>query len=346
MTDIDTDVVAESADSNASENPRGRRDFLGKAAIAAAVSTVAGLSMSKAASAANGDTMIIGASNSGTLTTALSGGSTFQVTNGGTAGAGGRVASLYGTSSATNGVGVIGNAVGPDAIGVYGRSGGSQGNGVYGEHNNTSTSGTGVRGVSNFGIGVVGSGSTYDFQAAGTGKVLLTGNGVANPPAGSSLVGTIAKDSTGNLWACVASGTPGTWRKLAGVTTAGSLHLLETPTRVYDSRAGEAPAVTPKTALSNATRTIDCTENSSGVPTGATGVLLNVTAVSSTANGYLSVTPGGAGFTGTSTINWTAAGAIVANGVTVGTGTGATIDVTVGGGGTANFFVDVYGFYA
>ena len=364
MTDIN-EAVDVTTDATDGDSPRGRRDFLGKAAIAAAVTTVAGLSMGKTVSAGVGNAvnMTQGAANTAaTVTTSLAGGSTFQVINGsstGVTGTGAREGSIYGVNSLEDHAGVIGSASGTNGWGVYGRSTGSSGRGVYGlnagsvgtgvygEHNNTSTSGTGVRGVSNFGVGVLASGTTFDLQAAGSGRVLLSANGVANPPAGASTVGTIAKDSAGNLWACVASGTPGTWRKLAGPTTAGSLHLLATPKRVYSTRAADEPvAVGPKTPLSAGTRTIDCTAGSSGVPTGATGLVLNVTAIAASANGFLSVSPGASGFSGTSTLNWTANGAVVANGVTVGSGAAATIDVTIGGGGTADFIVDVMGFYA
>ena len=73
---------------------------------------------------------------------------------------------------------------------------------------------------------------------------------------------------------------------------------------------------------------------------------LNVTAAAVAPHGFLAVTPGGQGFTGTSTLNWTDAGVIVANSATVGAGAGATVDVTVGGAGSADFFVDVFGYYA
>ena len=132
--------------------------------------------------------------------------------------------------------------------------------------------------------------------------------------------GEVIADANGDLWVCIVAGSPGTWRHLAGTSTSGSLHLI-TPKRVYDSRPTEAPtAIGPKTSLAAATRTIDCTGNSSGVPSNATGLLLNVTAVTISANGFLAVTPGGAGFTGTSTLNWAAAGTAVANSVTVAAG--------------------------
>jgi hypothetical protein len=336
---IDTDAME--TESGTDDSPRNRREFLGKAAVAAAVTTVAGMSMSKSASAANGDDMRIGLSNTGSNTTELTGGSTFQVTNGNSAAG----AAIYGTTNATQGIGVRGHASGTEGIGVYGRNTGSGGIGVYGEHNNTATSGTGVVGTSNNGPGVSGSGSTFDVLANGSGRVLLASNGVANPPTGGSSAGTIAKDSAGNMWVCVVTGNPGTWRKIAGATTSGSLHLLAAPKRVYDSRPGEPPTVNPKEPLAGATRTIDCKQNSSGVPANATGLVLNITVVALSANGFLSVSPGGAGFTGTSTMNWTSTGTIIANGVTVGAGPSATIDITVGGGGNTHFIVDVFGYY-
>jgi hypothetical protein len=80
------------------------------------------------------------------------------------------------------------------------------------------------------------------------------------------------------LWACTESGTPGTWRKVVGQGTAGAFHVLPTPVRVYDSRAGTTPTQGPKTPLpaGNIARDIDCKHNSSGVPAGATAVVLTV----------------------------------------------------------------------
>lgn len=85
----------------------------------------------------------------------------------------------------------------------------------------------------------------------------------------------------GALWLCVAAGEPGTWRKVAGYDTAGALHLLPAPARVYDSRPGGPPVEVEKGALpgGGATRTIDLKVNGSGVPAGATGALITVLVV-------------------------------------------------------------------
>jgi hypothetical protein len=93
----------------------------------------------------------------------------------------------------------------------------------------------------------------------------------------SHSIGHLVRESNGNLWWCVAAGTPGTWRKLSGPSTAGQLHLLNAPVRAYDSRAGTFPSGGSKTPLpANTARTIDLKNGSTGVPADATGVLVTI----------------------------------------------------------------------
>jgi hypothetical protein len=96
--------------------------------------------------------------------------------------------------------------------------------------------------------------------------------------------GDVVEDSTSTLWLCVGGGTPGKWRKLGGPDTAGQFHLLAAPARIYDSRPGTFPSVGSKTPLNaGQSRTLDATVNSSGVPAGATGAVLNLLVVNSAA---------------------------------------------------------------
>lgn len=234
---------------------------------------------------------------------------------------------VLGADSSSYPAAVAGYANAVVAHGVFGYSGVASGYGVVGLGG--ATTGTGVLARGNK--------ANLELFSAGT---------APNTRTDAHLKGELICDTDGTIWACVAAGSPGTWRKVAGTSTSGSLHLLASPKRVYSSRAADEPvAVGPKTPLSAGTRTIDCKQGSSGVPAAATGVVLNVTAIAASANGYLSVSPGATGFSGTSTLNWSANGAVVANGATVATGAGATIDVTIGGGGTADFIVDVMGYY-
>lgn len=215
------ELLAVDGDEITVDSGTDRRGLLGKAAIAAAVAAVAGVGVSKIAQAGvgNGVGLTQGAANTGvTLTTSIAGGSTFLVTDGGTvgpaAGVNPRVGSIFATQSVSSRAAIMGEATGTgygwavygrnsssQGIGVYGLNTGTGGVGLYGEHRaGTTELGTGVVGVSNSGVGVQGNGATFDVQAAGSGKVLLSANGVANPPAGASTVGTLAKDTAGNMW--------------------------------------------------------------------------------------------------------------------------------------------------
>lgn len=337
-----------------------RRDFLTKAAVAAAVSAVAGVAVSHEAQAANGGNMLIGANNTGTLTTQLGGGSTLMVVSGST----NNSASIVGYQSASNRVGVYGETsgtsggyavygrnYGSQGRGVYGRNDGSGGVGVYGQHVAASTeAGTGVIGVSNAGAGVVGNGTTADLQAGGSGRILLNSAGAASPPA-TGTVGTIARDAGGSMWVCVATNQ---WRRIAGPTVAGALVAI-TPTRVYDSRQA---LPTPGVIQSGQTRNVSVKDGRATgggavtvpdlVPAGATAVMANVTVASTTGAGYLAINPGGVTTVSASTINWFGSGQTLANGVLL-TINPSTREVTVycgdGAGVSTHFIIDVTGYY-
>ena len=135
-------------------------------------------------------------------------------------------------------------------------------------------------------------------------------------------------DGAGNWWgATIDSATNAQWRKLAGPSTAGQLHVLPTPVRVYDSRPGEAPlAVGPKApTTANGIRVIDTTANGSGVPFDANAVLVNLTITGPQAPGFATAWPTGA-WPGTSNINF-AAGQDIAATTVVGRGPSASIQI-------------------
>jgi hypothetical protein len=167
--------------------------------------------------------------------------------------------------------------------------------------------------------------------------------------------GEIDTDASGDLWYCVAAGTPGTWRKLSGATTAGTFHAI-TPTRVYDSRRAE-PA--PGILAAGASRTIavkDGRDIDTGavdttklniVPAGATAIACNITAVNTVgASGFLTVNPGGVTTISAASVNWS--GTQVVNNGIVAAINPATLQVTVVCGGTGascNFVLDVTGYW-
>jgi hypothetical protein len=156
--------------------------------------------------------------------------------------------------------------------------------------------------------------------------------------------GSVVMDDEADLWVCVAEGTPGTWRKLAGPNTAGALHLIA-PTRVYDSRPADPPLGGVKGPLANDTRDVDTTANASGVPLGATAVLVNLTVVNTSTTGFLAAYEAGLAFPGTSSINWNQASTIVANTTIVAVDASARFTCLVPAGSSTDFFVDVIGYY-
>ena len=132
------------------------------------------------------------------------------------------------------------------------------------------------------------------------------------------------------------------------------------PTRVLDTRYniglnGPFTAGTPRklTVTGTITTYFEPTETTTQqqvVPTGATGVLLNVTGVAPTAAGWIAVRPGNAtGIASTSNLNMVP-GQVVPNAVTVAvptTGTNAgQIDIMYGptSSGTVNIVIDIVGY--
>jgi len=149
------------------------------------------------------------------------------------------------------------------------------------------------------------------------------------------------------VWYCTLGGSPGLWRKLTGPSTAGALHLVSTPKRVYDSRPGQPPAaVGPKTPLqAGQKRTVDLKADGSGVPAGATAALVSLVATGTTTGvgGFLSVFRNDIAWPGTSNLNWTAAGQTVA--VTTVTALDAEARCGLWAGSVTDVVVDVLGYY-
>lgn len=176
------------------------------------------------------------------------------------------------------GRGIQGNSDTSDAVTGSAQSG----HGVVG----LSATGIGMRAQATNGIGLRSSSNRTQIQLNTVGaRPAPTGDAFAHA------LGDIVRDDTGDLWLCVGAGTPGTFRKLSGPATAGALHLLPAPVRIYDSRPGSAPAVGTKAQLDGGeVRTLDCGANGTGVPVGATGVLLTCMVVGAAAgSGNLTV---------------------------------------------------------
>lgn len=364
---IDESIEQVDTTEGPAEQVSSRRSLLTKGTVAAAVAAVAGGAMATKVHAANGDTMYLGTTMTGTATTLLNGGTTLRVTSGSSSGS----ASLYGTSGGSEasglygvrgdntgneGAGVYGFASGTQAVAIRGEAIGSDGVGVYGINSGTTVSGvgvvgkaeigTGVSGIATSGTGVTGNGSSYDLRAVGSGRIGIASSTVNATATGT--VGTVARDADGALWYCYATNK---WRRLAGSTTAGSF-VPVTPFRAYDSRR---PEPTPGKLSANDTRVISVKDarnpdtgavtTANAVPAGATAVAFNITVVNTEANGYLYVADGAATTIAASTINWTAPGTVVANSALVKLDGSRQIKVFCGETGATNFILDIAGYY-
>ena len=187
-----------------------------------------------------------------------------------------------------------------------------------------------------------------------TGDLQLTGGlhiGARGPAAPARtdhhVAGDQVEDANGDLWLCVGTGTPGTWRKLAGPATAGALHVLDTTTRVYDSRPDAHPVdIGTKTRFADGeTRILDATANNSNVPADAVAVMINATATNTNPGGYFSFWKNGTAWPGTSSLNWSLPDSTVATTTVVAVGPGATFQTRMLGAGGADLVVDLIGYY-
>lgn len=371
--EIDGHLDQPNDDEAVDETPTSRRSLMSKAAIAAAVGAAAGITISNRAKAADGDAMLTGNAKTGTSTTQLSGGTTFRVDDGNSAGN----ASIYGTQSGTAGSGTYGvygsyNGDGPTGVGVYGHhtdSENSGGTGVHGRTENTSggtgvlgqssgTQGYGVRGVALFtnavgvlgqategrGVGVEGDGSQWDFSATGSGIVHLT-SAIATDvgPTSNGSQGSIARNSDGSLWYCYAANS---WQQLAPTTVFTPV----VPFRAYDSREetdGRFAGDENRTVSVADAHAVDDYSNvtTNALPTGATAIAANVVAIQTTETGFLSINPGGTTTIAAAALNW-GAGMNIGNAGIFRLNGSRQVEVVFGPGNGAHLTIDVYGYWS
>lgn len=273
---------------------------------------------------------------------------------------------------ATEGVGVkarAGYGMAVEAIATNGTAVRADGGGVGVVASGTAA---GVTAESDIGTGIVAYGGETGVEAhsddvalwarfAGRAALYLgaeiRGGGTRQaPPLRTDLhvPGEIDIDQNNDLWLCVASGWPGTWRKLSGPNVAGSFHAL-TPGRVYDSRV---PDPGPVAALVtgqereisvSGRRQLDTgtVELADFVPPGASAIAANVTVVDTVSTGLLTVNPGGVHSVGAATINWSTTGQVLNNGVILALDGSRRLNVIASGapGASAHFVIDVTGYY-
>ncbi len=210
-------------------------------------------------------------------------------------------------------------------------------NGVYGFTDHAA--GTAVMARAIVGTGVSASGGHANMALPAFGPAAPDRNAVYT-------TGSVIVDSSGDLWYCVSAGIPGTWRKLSGGGTAGSLHLLPEPLRAYDSRTTGRLAAGSTTTISLANGRNGAGATIAAIPAGATAALVNVTLTGTVGNfgfiqAYSASLPAPPA---TSVMNWSTPDDNVANEMTVKVDATAQISISVGVNST-HVIADVVGYY-
>jgi hypothetical protein len=200
------------------------------------------------------------------------------------------------------------------------------------------------------GIGVVARSSGTGLYAQGAHAVLTMQPGGVPAPTRNAVhgAGDFIVDTSGDLWYCVSAGTPGEWRKLSGIASAGTLHLLPEPLRALDTRQGSGTKfVAGQTGtISLGTGANGAGVNAPAVPVGSSAALVNVTLTGTVGNfGYIQAYSADlAAPPATSVMNWSTPEDNVANEMTVKLNPAAQIKITVGVNAT-HVIVDVVGYY-
>lgn len=317
--------------------PTDRRSMLRHAlGVAVGAAAVGAALAPDSASASSGNFLYGLPNNAGTdqtsLTTTRTGGRTLSVANTGPLGYayGGEAYAVYGGAGTAYAINVtsaqVGAQIGGDTTGVAA----------------TTRVGPALYGVSSSGEGVRATGAVCDLVLDGTGDA-------PNGRLDAHQAGEVLRDRDGQMWCCVLAGAPGTWRKLAGVETAGSLHVVE-PTRVYDSRwasgggrldNGDARGIDVSAGRNLTTGAI---ETANLVPPKATALQYTITVTETAGAGFVAVTSIKATGYRASSINWSAAGQSSANS-TMAKLTSPELRLWGGGGGSTHVIIDVLGYY-
>lgn len=327
---IDTTTLSVPA---GSETPTttGRRGLLVGLAGAAAGVAAATVTRSGVVSAADGDAILVGTDNDGTLLTQLrrpTGAADIDVLN---------------VNDATT---AVTTSPHPAAL-----AGSATGNTVHNGVHGLATAR--VDGTVTTGFALIGH-ATDDARA----PLWLVPRADPNDDTIEHQVGEVVVDADGHFWACVAAGTPGTWIDLAAplvdTTALQPQYFPIDPIRCYDSRESAYAVNGPIARLQRRVVSVADSHDLEGtvlatdvVPEGATAVTYNVTVAQPTGVNWLAVAPGDqTDAPSFSSINFDV-GRNDANGLTGKLDDDRQLAVFCGDDvGSCHFIIDVTGYYA
>lgn len=132
--------------------------------------------------------------------------------------------------------------------------------------------------------------------------------------------------------------------QMVGGPPVGSLQVLPTPVRIYDSRPGTSPPNGLKTPLGGTPRTLDATVNGSGVPVGASAVAVTCLLVNAAvANANFTIWAGGIAQPAANTLVWGGdAGRFTTSAITA---LSPTATLQVAASSSTDLVLDVVGYY-
>jgi hypothetical protein len=329
MNELDHDTVTgDDAASPPSTDTSSRRSMLRRVAVSAAAAGAASVAVAgRPALAADPDDLsLLVVNDHATRTGTRYGGAlaptAFNVETGPSDANNDTVLDAVLASGGTAFLGVA-NSAGPQQVGVVGWSRKANGTGVVGF--------TGPAGA--YGGEFFGGVAEVRLRPGGAAPITLTN---------AHQVGELYEDETGTLWICIAAGSPGTWRELAGPTSSGAFHAIA-PQRVYDSRPD-------RKLVPGTDRVISVADSLGGVadvvPAGATAVAatITVTETEGASGGFVSIRPGDAPDNGTSSINWWGVGQTLATTVIVGVDATRQL-IALPGPSATHLIIDVTGYY-
>jgi len=129
-------------------------------------------------------------------------------------------------------------------------------------------------------------------------------------------------------------------------STPGTFHPLAVPVRIYDSRPAGLPAGGVKGKFANhEERVLDATLGT-GVPAGASSVLVNIAATNTNPGGFFSLFKNGVAWPNTSTLNWGVANTTVSTLSATQVAAFGNFKARCEGAGGADLIVDVVGWFS
>ncbi|MGB3737228.1 MAG: hypothetical protein WA964_19900 [Ilumatobacter sp.] len=345
MTDIDTTTPADTTTEERPEQPLNeRRAMLRKIALGGAGAAVGTMALSSRASAGDsagttigGNAVELGVANTSDTPT------TIEVTPA-TADSGQSALSVGGYVPSAD-------SPFPAAIGGYGDD--TISNGLHGSTTASDGFGAVAASLAPAAGDLGGVPAALAVAALNGAQIRFVGldGAVVGPNPGLHYPSELYVDAEGTLWFTVPvadSDTDVRFVKLAGTPTAGSLHTLAFPVRVFDTRIGDDPVKPAADSVSEVDLTTKLDGSDSGLGAGSTAALLNITIADSDNKGFFSVSAAGVQTPDAevfSSGNWTQAGTNLGTSVTTAISADGKIDIELGPEGGTHLIVDVVGYY-